>query len=348
MGTNPDYSIPQIDAVRNRLLHAATDHAQDGFLDREDFTTGDPIREEDLLWALYGWCRSSRRIYGIPADLQLLLQATSLNGAWDGIKLPFNTFSMSLDEPLESDGERYDEVLVHAHGTLDGLEGPRIHSFILLSEAYRLFEPMERKAKEQILRALNRKDGSTLGRIARKAIARRHGHCRCFSFETIPPDEAPDGTPMAKGTMRDVLSGLEEGFNKTTGPSWSRLIPIVSRLAFGLSIYLRTRPPQTRPTTAPLKAVQRGVPRILTQDAHVCLVQNEHALNENERTTLRAYANGNMSIEASPHFREGYYSRPPGKGTDPLAEKTIWHRPTIVRRDLLPNGTLPYGRKTRL
>ena len=49
--------------------------------------------------------------------------------------------------------------------------------------------------------------------------------------------------------------------------------------------------------------------------------------------------------EATPHFRRGYWSRPPGKGHDPLAVKTVWHRPTLVRADLLPDGALPIGSK---
>lgn len=47
--------------------------------------------------------------------------------------------------------------------------------------------------------------------------------------------------------------------------------------------------------------------------------------------------------ELCAHFRRGHWRRPPGQGDDPTASKTVWVRPTLVRRDRLPEGALPGG-----
>jgi hypothetical protein len=44
--------------------------------------------------------------------------------------------------------------------------------------------------------------------------------------------------------------------------------------------------------------------------------------------------------ELGPHFREGYWRRFPGQGKFDVAE-LVWVPPVIVRRDKLPEGTLP-------
>jgi hypothetical protein len=48
-------------------------------------------------------------------------------------------------------------------------------------------------------------------------------------------------------------------------------------------------------------------------------------------------------FELSCPFREGHWRRPPGKGDDPTAPRTVHVRPCIVRRDRLPKdgGLLP-------
>jgi hypothetical protein len=53
---------------------------------------------------------------------------------------------------------------------------------------------------------------------------------------------------------------------------------------------------------------------------------------------------GTAKYEMRTHWRQGYWSRKPGEGHDPNAEKSVWHRPTLVRKDRLPQDFgLPGG-----
>jgi hypothetical protein len=45
---------------------------------------------------------------------------------------------------------------------------------------------------------------------------------------------------------------------------------------------------------------------------------------------LRVIWGGMEKKGVCPHVRAGYYSRARGKGRDPHAEKTVWHKATIV------------------
>ena len=67
--------------------------------------------------ALATWCRSSRRIYRLSAELQALLRATSLKDVrWSDVVLPFASFAVELPQPIVgANGHIYDFVLVSSY-----------------------------------------------------------------------------------------------------------------------------------------------------------------------------------------------------------------------------------------
>jgi hypothetical protein len=83
---------------------------------------------------------------------------------------------------------------------------------------------------------------------------------------------------------------------------------------------------------------------LVTSEAQVCQVEPAMVLSAELRESLMACAHNGKGYSLSPHFRSGYWSRPVGSGDDPFAKKTVWHNPTIVRKDLLKDGSLPVGK----
>ena len=64
--------------------------------------------------SLLAWAKSSRRVYSMTRDLQALLDATSLEGVvWKDIKLPFDSFVLTLEQPLiDANGHKFDCAFV--------------------------------------------------------------------------------------------------------------------------------------------------------------------------------------------------------------------------------------------
>lgn len=337
------YTPEQINDIRQRLLGAVTSTPAVGLLRKGDFTETDPIRTVEFLWDLFGWCRSSRRIYQVPGDLQLLLQATTLRGFWNEIKFSFDAFAISLEEPLEYRGIEYDSVLFHRYGDD---EWPA-YSLVFLPRRLESYVQIDSRTQHNILQALQRRNGVKLSRLMKRELAKQTCRPIFALLDATDPCTVPTGTQVVRGRIDSVLDTLEGQISAENDDGLGRLIVLASRLVFGLALYLQNLPITERRDTPFRGLVQRATPRIITQGAQVCLVQNLHSLTGEERSILRHYVRG-IGREISPHFREGYFSRPPGQGHDPTAQKTIWHRPTIVKRDSLPEGALPYGSKTEI
>jgi len=60
------------------------------------------------------WCLNSRRIYNLTEELQVILDATSLEGVtWQDVCLPFPAFAIKLDRPMiDVEGTRFDFIMV--------------------------------------------------------------------------------------------------------------------------------------------------------------------------------------------------------------------------------------------
>ncbi len=74
----------------------------------------------------------------------------------------------------------------------------------------------------------------------------------------------------------------------------------------------------------------------------ICCVANNHVIHVNysrKRGTFKKTG----GYEVDPHERGAHRRRPPGKGNDPFAEKTVLVRKTTVRRDRIPAGAITKG-----
>jgi hypothetical protein len=126
------------------------------------------------------------------------------------------------------------------------------------------------------------------------------------------------------------------------------------RILAGLCLYIRTLPPISKYRTKWQKAEVEPLVmpvQAITDEAEVCVVSTEFTLSPEERTIFSSReVNEELAgcMKKNPHFRRGFWKRPPGQGHNPDAEKSIWVRPTIVNRHLLREGELPLGAETIL
>lgn len=300
--------------------------------------------------ALYSWCRDSRRIFKLSPDLQLLLGATDIDrvSVFD-IALPFETFAITLPQPIVApDGMAYDLIMLMREWSVDGSRAMlTVQVYPTAMAGYRSISQFDRR---RLLRFVERPRDAR--RAAEAIVKFTNGLDRradvCSSSIGAGEFEGPNAPVLSDGSIRSVTQYMCESFSERFGPAGHALAEAF-RLGLGFCLYLDMCASDGRThellSGLPVPKALRG-PRLVTDRAEVCLVQSMHTLSPQER---EAFASSSLArSESSPHFRRGYWSRPPGKGDDPDAVKTVWHRPTIVRRDRLLENTLPIGSQSRV
>lgn len=345
---NPALPLERIASVRGELLRAVTSVPGDGALVKESFPETSPFRTEELLWGLHGWSRCSRRMYRVPGDLQLLLEATTLTNLWTDIKLPFDAYAVLLEEPVElGDGGPCDVALLYRHGDR---EVPS-YQVTLFPQSLSSHRPLDSFTREHMLRAVRQRDAKKLHRLGMPLLEQPPSYARSFGINAVPLDEVPPGASIIEGRAGLILQGVENELVAQGHGELGRGFLNALRITLGLGLYLSTFPPGTPRPHSPwaVVPVHKKSLRVVTDRAQVCRVQSTRTLTPEDRSVFHRYRNKRGGgYEIGPHPRSGYWSRPRGKGSDPSAEKTVWHEPTIVRRDLVLEGTLPYGSLVRL
>jgi hypothetical protein len=132
----------------------------------------------------------------------------------------------------------------------------------------------------------------------------------------------------------------------------SRQGGLMWRIIIGFCLYLRMLSTDT-PHVGTWQRARRArtkqgdfYPHPITEGAEICEVRSMKKLTVADRDLFFRYATGKLTgIELQCHFREGHWRRPPGKGNDPNAKKTVQVDPTIVRPDKWPADGLPLGRQ---
>lgn len=280
------------------------------------------------------WTRCSRRVYRVPKDLQLLLAATSLKDVdWSMIKWPFESFLISLEEPLVFRNKAIDAVLI----TTETIFGHQIVAIETIAQDLPTMESVfvgDQRAR--ISRAIQKGDEESLGYAKEKlasAVQHRMNAVGGDVWLTKKECFEPGGFASKFEEMN-----LDDEDNDPTSK-------LVFRIVFGLLLYLQSRPiDELIPKGWKPSVFERreGPSRVIRLASEVCVVKSIYSLTNTERESLSPILRGGY-VEVAPHHREGHWRRPPGKGKDPNHLKTVWVRPTIVRRDKLADGGLPIG-----
>lgn len=288
------------------------------------------------------WIRDSRRVFNISEDLQLLLDATSLEGVTlEDLRLPFDSFLISLAKPV------FEKI--PAQGTLGAEEVGADTVMVLnlrdvntvflwvMSMSNDNYQALTQTQKQEILKYLKRGNGKKINQLVARRLENL-GWCAGVGFGITPDMRSRPIVEVAGMLPRKDLHFSD------------RMIRIVA----GMCLYLKSLPPAT-PYASNWNPVHQNLAgdRILgvIDESHVCEVSTQFKLTASER---RVFTNHTQEVMATRehknvvHFRSGYWSRPKGFGHDPNALKTVWTRPTIVNDHLLRPGELPQGASTIL
>lgn len=297
----------------------------------------------DFPWFLWQWNKVSRRVYQITQELQLLLGVTSLDEVtWGDIRFPFPCFGIALNDPIvdERNQKKFDFLLV----SLAQQENKWYYNFILFPQELETFQPIMVEEKRVVDKAMRNMNWRKALKTIQKCEDRRQGL-----------DLMRINYSVAGGKDKTIEDVQRAGGEFSYSGDPLSLFQKMARTIFGLCLYLKSLPSghsAVREEPQPNRRPPRGPSSVdtscISDIAQVCTVSSIHQLTTEERRVLEGCRTGAGGYEVRAHFRCGHWRRPPGLGSDPAAERTVWVRPTLVRRDRVAPGSLPGGTETQL
>jgi hypothetical protein len=296
---------------------------------------------------LFLWNKHSRRVFHIEEELQVLLDATSLERmTWNDIRMPFSTFAITLSRPIEDAGAAYDCILVTSYETREKMDG--LIEVRILTSMLDGYQPVLRSVKKAIERAQHIQDWQRMldsvnsaYTLHRESSRRKRGSVFVIDMhqgDRLVLDSLLD--MQKKGGIRGVENLPSDGI-----PEWDA----AARIVMGMCLYLQTIPSKSphRTDWTPLDRPKHPDPRSITEGALICTISSSYKMKREERQILGLDDKDERlkltASEVRAHFRMGHWRRAPGSGNDPNAPKIVHVRPTIVRRDRLSEGALPGG-----
>ncbi len=288
--------------------------------------------------ALFGWTQSSRKVFHLNREVSSIFRGTSLHTlSWSEVLWPFDSFAITLEEPLLIDDNFSCDCIVVCRlefeddgwFTLISAYGPPKASFQMIPEAK--FRAIAKSIRKKRLSKAGRTLLATIRRYKTRAPTRLH-----FG--------ATDNTRVVESadwlSNRKLSSGVDLDEKRLEAIRCSQG---VFRIVASLCQYLASLQPKSRHATAVKSAkVETIDPKAITTGADITVVRNRFRLTQAEWDALEGKASASGG-EVAPHWRRAHWRRPRGKGNDPTAEKTVWVKPTLVRRDRLPEVGLPGG-----
>lgn len=313
---------------------------------REDYVSSVAI-------AVHSWCADSRRVYQLDPNLQLLLSATGFGGACLGdIRFPFTSFAIQLEIPIESGGLSYDCLLV-SRLVFGGCA--MLHVQLMAKELTETSFAFKKLA-ERLTHAVETKNQFAFQQVAKDHDRLFEGQLDNGLLAWLVRIDQPPETPIedivqtaATGQVAFLSKPVDDQERDELRDRSRHLLNIVLRLVFGIPLYLASVPNAVQVTklrqVAPTPRASKHQTHLITDGAQICTVSTSYKLSTDERRIFilimnEDYTGGRV---LTVHFRTGHWRRPPGQGHDPLAIKTVWVRPALVKFQDLPDGALAPG-----
>ncbi len=288
------------------------------------------------------WAHSSRRVYNLSETLQKTLEMTSVGRVtWDDVHPPFPCFAISLPVPITwKFGNKIDTLLVEFSG--------KTLSIIAIGDEMDGVKFLGHKLEERLSEALRKHKTGKLAKLIQEVRKDRF----CFT----PANQMISS--FAVGKIKDtVVPGADDPLLVYEGKdelafddSFMELWMPVYRIIIGLCLHLELscRSSSTVTSTSNWKPIEKPTTdnTAITDGAQICSVEHETKLTAEEEQIfilIRKKGTAAATLELSSHFRSGYWRRPPGKGEDPAAKKSVKVRWTIVNEHRLPENALPSG-----
>ncbi len=282
------------------------------------------------------WNAQSRRIYYLPRDLILMLQATSLKGyTFRDIHYPLPSFALALEYPITAGNEELDFFL------FSGKRDPEV--FYGFSRKFRGWRPIDPTVRQKINKAVRDGNRERLLGIGRKIIKQVPFGAHIDMWTSRPWLSSVDGDPDVD-IEKDMKAAMHAPGALPSEDWTDKLFRVVLGFTFYLQAFQESHKDLVQRVSVDYQRPQpTSFGKAIVSPEDVFRVQSLFELSSEERIGLTNYFSGRGGWEINTHFREGHWRRPPGEGGNPLAQKTIWVRPTMVRRDRLPENCLPMG-----
>lgn len=339
---------------RNYILKSYEDFNMEEFSQKflEDRFTGQPLVLHDLVeipFELALWSYSSRRIYHLKSDMCHLLNATSIkNVKWKNVRLPFDAFTLMLDEPIISPelNEEYDCILISSHNSY----GLTILSIRLINTKVKAYNPIPDEEKKLMQRFF--KEGNSL-----KLLARLKKYYNAIPDPLILPHfELPLSEEIQEANVTDSITDLVISYaqkqsqlgKKIHIPTEDCIMPeegnIAARLVVGVCLFLTTKHAASiKNYTYRQTERKQGQIKSIIDESEIFKITLGQVLTPQEKTNCSTGLKREGGYTLDPHWRQGVYRFPPYTANDPEAEKTVWVRPSFVNYHRLEGGQLPYG-----
>jgi hypothetical protein len=293
------------------------------------------------------WYQKSRRTYCLTPDLQKLLEITGIGStSFKDLHPPFNTMVIKLSIPihwkfLDDEGD-IDTLIVSI--------GERLVKIIAFGSD--LDEKMFLTPKQ-----LEKMDGiRTCGDVREARLFLKelnHGyymvpnnHMLIMPNNDEPIEEDVFSTPFNTrfNTQDDQVVDSKE----MLPDSWKLIIRIVTSLCLHLEQIRSSTKVEHMIRTSDWRGltISDSNPKSVLDRSLVSTVSNVHLLTPEEHDfhdKIRRFGVRKASSMVSCHFRGAHWRRPPGKGDDPTAPKSVFVKSAIVNRHRIEDGNIPNG-----
>lgn len=296
---------------------------------------------------IYAWNAMSRRVFTISDDLRVMLQATSFESAkWSEIPWPFDSFILMFEKPIDLDDGRSIRGVLRAKIKVEDQPVDKVNFVVLLPAPLEDYPGSTDKQCAQLLRLYQRNDVEGVKDWSRRQDARQRNELTA-PITMMYDENSPLSLHAPAQWNRRPGSG-------TMHQEANAKITEINRLVAAFSLYLSTftvgTPEHTqhvRPGLIP-PAIARNDPRLVSLKSNVCRVTSSFKMTATEKNAMEDAMARERTGEIVPHWRRGYFRRPPGLGTNPEAKRTVWVQPCFVNRRHLPDGVLPGGALVRV
>lgn len=332
--------FPLVDPLLNykRLRRTLLRSYSGGRIDMSKFIPPESLQEYFgsvyfLPVALLSWTFHSRRVFHLSDEIQVQLANTSTEGlTWSDIRWPLESFGIELEVPLvDAKGRSYDFILVSQ------MNGPYREIRLFPRELDKVYF-LSKKEKEDLDRGLAKRQWIKTYERSKQIRSDRVLDVE-YSFFALDPTvvNRPVDDSIVDMWHSLIRAGGDEPSSIEEHPEWDDAARIVVGLCMYLTVLRRSSPNQSEWVPAP----STPDPNAITRAAEVCFVSSIHPFHRDERAIVGGKSRS--PFEMRTHWRQGYWRRPPGQGKNPLARRTIWIRPMLIRKDRLLKGAIPGG-----
>lgn len=305
---------------------------------------------------LFEWSRSSRRAIQLPRELQRpFASAPFPKVRFADIKLPFDSFILTLEEPLRVQEEEagpwteFDAIWVTRFPFKKSgircrlISRPHVgdDQLPLPQNALRRFEISLRRnresAREEFIHQWTRWHDTIIdspGRII-FPLYPDSGRDNDLVADFVKPSFYTDGVDGAEQVSTEQLQWRAD---------W---ICSAAKIVIGWCLYLKHLPSESYKWDEQRLRQSRGtrgaVTGVITDPAHICTILRIGTMNVDEYRERNPEDTGSTFFQW-PHWRSGHWKRERGAG--PFAPKTVWIEPYKVREDLMPLWGIHGGKFT--